>query len=131
MSWDESHPAISPWTAGLGCKCPRCGQGDLYDGLLEVRETCAVCGLDLRKADSGDGPAVFIVLILGAVVVLAALLLESALSPAIWVHLAIWPIVIIAGAIAMLRPAKALMIALQFKHKAEDTGTLDRDSDEA
>jgi uncharacterized protein (DUF983 family) len=127
MSWEDTHPDVSPFYAGLHCRCPRCGEGPLYDGLLQVAERCEICGLDLRKADSGDGPAVFIILILGAVVVLFALLLESWGEPPIWVHLAIWPVVIIAGAIAMLRPAKALLIALQFKNKAEDTGSLDHD----
>lgn len=127
MSWEDTHPHVSPLYAGLHCRCPRCGEGPLYDGLLQVAERCKVCGLDLQKADSGDGPAVFIILILGAVVVLFALLLESWVEPPIWVHLAIWPVVIIAGAVAMLRPAKALLIALQFKNKAEDTGSLDHD----
>ena len=127
MSWDDSQPAVSPYRAGLNCRCPRCGEGRLFKGLLEVRPQCETCGLDLSKADSGDGPAVFIILILGAVVVLAALLLESLISPALWVHMAIWPVVIIAGSIWMLRPAKSLLIALQFKNKAEDTGRLERD----
>jgi uncharacterized protein (DUF983 family) len=128
MSWDDSQPAVSPYRAGLNCRCPRCGEGRLFKGLLEVRPECEVCGLDLSKADSGDGPAVFIILILGAVVVLLALLLESLISPALWVHMALWPVVIIAGSIWMLRPAKALLIALQFKNKAEDTGQLDGDA---
>ncbi|MBK1696720.1 DUF983 domain-containing protein [Rhodovibrio salinarum] len=127
MSWDDSQPAISAYQAGLHCRCPRCGRGPLFKGLLEVRPECEVCGLDLSKADSGDGPAVFIIMILGTVVVMLALLLESLASPALWVHMAIWPAVIIAGSIWMLRPAKALLIALQFKNKAEDTGQLDRD----
>jgi uncharacterized protein (DUF983 family) len=129
MSWDDSQPAVSPYRAGLTCRCPRCGQGALFKGLLEVRPQCEVCSLDLSKADSGDGPAVFIILILGAVVVLLALLLESLIGPALWVHMAIWPVVIVAGSIWMLRPAKALLIALQFKNKAEDTGRLDRETD--
>jgi uncharacterized protein (DUF983 family) len=129
MSWEDTHPAVSPFAAGLRCRCPRCGEGPLFAGLLEVRAQCRVCGLDLQKADPGDGPAVFIILILGALVVLAALLLEAAAGPPLWLHMAIWPVVIVAGAIAMLRPAKALLVALQFRNKAEDTGTLDRDPD--
>ncbi|MDZ7713624.1 MAG: DUF983 domain-containing protein [Rhodovibrio sp.] len=131
MSWDDSQPAVSPYRAGLNCRCPRCGQGPLFKGLLDVRPRCEVCGLDLSKADSGDGPAVFIILILGAVVVLLALLLESLISPALWVHMALWPAVIVAGSIGMLRPAKALLIALQFQNKAEDTGQLERDDPDA
>jgi len=120
MSWEESRPQVSPVLAGLHCRCPRCGQGGLYRGMLQVADRCPVCGLDLREADSGDGPAVFIVLILGAVVVLLALLLEALAGPPIWLHLLLWPPVILIGAVAMLRPAKALLIALQFKHKARE-----------
>ena len=60
-------PPVPPLRAGLGCRCPRCGRGRLYNGLLTVVDRCAVCGLDLSPHDSGDGPAVFVILILGAV----------------------------------------------------------------
>jgi len=125
MSWHESERRVSPFSAGLRCRCPHCGEAPLFDGLLQVRRRCGVCGLDLRAADSGDGPAVFIILILGALVVLAAILLESAVGPPLWVHAAIWPVVIIGGAIAMLRPAKALLIALQYRHNAREAGLHD------
>ena len=109
--------------AGVRSRCPRCGQGRLYTGLLQVADRCAVCGLDLEAADSGDGPAVFIVLILGALVVPLALGLESLAGPPLWLHMLLWPPVILGGTVAMLRPAKALLIALQFKHKASDSGS--------
>jgi uncharacterized protein (DUF983 family) len=92
-----------------------------------VAEICAVCGLDLSKQDSGDGPAIFIIFILGFIVVPLALLVEAKLEPPMWVHVAIWPVVIIAGALAMLRPMKAVIIALQFKHGASEGGRVDYD----
>jgi uncharacterized protein (DUF983 family) len=122
MSWDESTARVSPFAAGLRCRCPRCGEGTLYDGVLQVTDNCNVCGLDLKKADSGDGPAVFIILILGAIVVPLAFILETAAGPPLWLHALVWPVVIFGGSIGLLRPAKALLIALQFKHKAADTG---------
>ena len=121
------HGRVSPLAAGLGCRCPRCGRGRLFRGYLTVRERCDVCGLDLRKADSGDGPAVFLIFILGALVVPLALLVESALEPPLWVHMALWPIVILALALGMLRPAKAYMVALQFRHRASESGRVDYD----
>lgn len=127
MSWNESAARVSPFYAGLKCRCPRCGRGHLYKGVLDVADTCSVCGVNLKQADSGDGPAVFIILILGALIVPLALLLETAAGPPLWVHAAIWPLVIIAGAVGLLRPAKALLIALQFKHKAADTGLREAD----
>jgi uncharacterized protein (DUF983 family) len=109
-------PAISPIRAALGCRCPRCGQGRLFAGLLNVRGACEVCGLDFSAQDAGDGPAVFVILFLGLIVVALAALVEIKFSPPIWVHLVLWTPFIIVGAIAMLRPLKAGLIALQYRH---------------
>lgn len=81
-----------------------------------------MCDLDLRAQDSGDGPAVFVILILGFVVVALALMVEAKFEPPLWVHAALWSIVIVVGALALLRPFKATLIALQFKHRR---GTFD------
>ena len=112
----NDYPAISPIRAALGCRCPRCGQGRLFAGLLSVRGACEVCGLDLSGQDAGDGPAVFVILFLGLIVVALAALVEVKFSPPIWIHLVLWTPFIIVGAIAMLRPLKAGLIALQYRH---------------
>jgi uncharacterized protein (DUF983 family) len=112
----NDFPAISPIRAALGCRCPRCGQGRLFTGLLDVRGACEVCGLDLSGQDAGDGPAVFVILFLGLIVVALAALVEIKFSPPIWIHLVLWTPFIILGAIAMLRPLKAGLIALQYRH---------------
>jgi uncharacterized protein (DUF983 family) len=117
----------SPLKAGLLCRCPRCGEGSLYNGLLTVADTCTVCGFDLRAQDSGDGPAVFVILILGAVVVALALLTESAFSPPLWLHAVLWPPLIIGGAFGMLRIFKALLIAMQYRHRVAGFGEPGRD----
>ncbi|HZT50584.1 MAG TPA: DUF983 domain-containing protein [Stellaceae bacterium] len=103
--------------AALGCRCPRCGTGRLYEGLLTVAARCSHCGLDLRAQDAGDGPAVFVVFILGALVVGLAILVEVLFAPPLWVHVVLWTPVILGGAIAMLRPLKAGLIALQYRHR--------------
>ncbi len=121
------YPRLSPFGTGIACRCPRCGKGPLFDGFLNVAAQCSVCELDLKKADSGDGPAVFIIFILGFLVVPLALLFESNFAPPMWQHMAIWPAVIIGGALALLRPMKGVMIALQYRHKASDSGTVDYD----
>ena len=77
MSGTGHNPQRPAFAAGLACRCPRCGQGPLYSGFLSVAERCDVCRLDLQKADSGDGPAVFIIFILGFLVVPLALLFEQ------------------------------------------------------
>ena len=127
MSQPAYYPRLSPFSTGIACKCPRCGQGKLYDGFLTVAETCSSCGLDLKKADSGDGPAVFIIFILGFLVVPLALLFEAQVAPPLWVHMVIWPVVILGGALGLLRPMKGIMIALQYRHKASESGTVEYD----
>jgi len=102
--------------AAFACRCPRCGEGRLFTGLLNVRPSCAACGLDLSQQDAGDGPAVFVILLLGLVVVGLAAIVEIKFAPPIWVHLVLWTPLILGGAILMLRPLKAGLIALQYKH---------------
>jgi uncharacterized protein (DUF983 family) len=120
---EDWYPPVSPLAAGLGCKCPRCGRGRLFAGLLRVAERCEACGLDLAKQDSGDGPAVFVILILGFIVVGLALWVEFAYEPPFWVHAVLWIPLIVFGALLMLRPFKATLIALQYKHRwSEERG---------
>ena len=117
MSGGARHfPPISLTRAALACRCPRCGEGALFTGLLTVRPSCPACGLDLSAQDAGDGPAVFVIFFLGLIVVGLAAIVEIKLSPPIWVHMALWTPLIIGGAILMLRPLKAGLIALQFRH---------------
>jgi uncharacterized protein (DUF983 family) len=117
-------PAAVSWLrAALSCRCPRCGRGHLFDGLLKVRPACEVCGLDLSAQDAGDGPAVFVILVLGLIVVTLAALVEVEFSPPIWVHLLLWTPLILGGSIAMLRPFKAGLIALQYRHRLLDASS--------
>jgi uncharacterized protein (DUF983 family) len=111
-----NFPAVSPLGAALGCRCPRCGKGKLFAGLLSVRQACEICGLDFSAQDAGDGPAVFVILVLGLIVVGLAACIEIRFSPPIWVHLMLWTPLVLGGAIAMLRPLKAGLIALQYRH---------------
>jgi len=113
----NDFPAVSLVRAALSCRCPRCGRGRLYAGLLNVRSECEVCGLDLSGQDAGDGPAVFVIFFLGLIVVGLAALVEIKFSPPMWLHLVLWTPFIIVVAIAMLRPLKAGLIALQYRHR--------------
>jgi uncharacterized protein (DUF983 family) len=117
---DGFQPPVSVVSAALFCRCPRCGQGKLYDGLLSVAPRCARCGLDLRAQDAGDGPAAFVVLILGAISVAFAILIEAKFEPPAWIHLVLWPPVVIGGGILLMRHLKAGMIALQYYHRTLD-----------
>jgi uncharacterized protein (DUF983 family) len=120
-------PRRSALATGLACRCPRCGRGALYSGFLTVAERCGECGLDLRKADSGDGPAVFVIFILGFLVVPLALWVEAQFAPPMWLHVVLWPPLILGGSLGLLRPMKGVLIALQYRHKASDSGTVKYD----
>lgn len=118
---DKAHFApVSPVAAGLRCTCPRCGQGRLYDGVLTPAKGCMACGLDYAFIDSGDGPAVFVILILGFVIAGIALVFETAFEPPLWLHAIIWIPVVIVASLWALRVTKAFMIALQFRTKAQE-----------
>jgi len=120
-AWAKALTA-NPALAGLACRCPNCGQGKLFDGYLRVAEQCETCGFDLRAADSGDGPAVFIILIVGFVACFGMLFTEIAYRPPIWVELSVWPLVGALLCLALLRPAKGLMLAMQFHNRASEAG---------
>ncbi|TAK48497.1 MAG: DUF983 domain-containing protein [Xanthobacteraceae bacterium] len=120
----DPHPraSVSPFVAGLTCKCPRCGKGRLFDGFLTLRPRCETCGLDFAFIDSGDGPAVFVIMLAGGVVVACALVVEILYRPPFWLHAMLWFPLILATTLLPLRPVKALLIALQFHHKAAPGG---------
>lgn len=114
----EPYSEVSPFRAGLLCRCPRCGEGKLYKGLLTVAERCDACELDLTAQDSGDGPAVFVIFIIGMLAVGLAAIVELTYAPPTWVHLIYQVPFVVGGSILLLRPLKALLIALQYRHKA-------------
>jgi len=106
--------------AGLSCSCPRCGKGKLFQGFLTLRSVCGQCGLDFNFADAGDGPAVFVILLGGAIVVFAALMTEVVYQPPYWVHALLWLPLILLVTLGPLRPIKGLLIAVQYHHKAAE-----------
>ncbi len=116
---------VSPLRAGLSCACPRCGRGRLFAGFLDVAGRCDVCGLDLGQQNSGDGPAFFIIMIVGFIVVGLALVVEMSFSPPAWLHLVLWLPLCLVLSVALLRPFKGVMIALQYRHRVQ----FDRDHD--
>jgi uncharacterized protein (DUF983 family) len=112
---------------GLACKCPRCGLGRLYAGFLDLSPSCEHCGLDYAFIDAGDGPAIFIIMLAGAIVVGCALVVEVRYQPPFWLHAALWLPLIVATTLLPLRSMKALLIAVQFHHKAAPGRLIDRE----
>lgn len=118
---------VSPHAAALKGRCPSCGEGALYKGYLALADHCDHCGLDFKKYDQADGPAVFVMFIVGFLVVIPAAAVEIMYQPPYWLHAALW---IPWGAfwvLVTLRPIKSWLVAEQFKHKAEE-GRLDDQS---
>lgn len=116
MSHD--YPPQSPYAVGLAGRCPRCGDGRLFSGFLTVRPHCENCGLDLAFADSGDGPAVFVTLLAGFLVMGLGLWVMLRFDPPFWVFLLIFIPLTIIVCMGMLRPLKGLLVALQYANKA-------------
>ena len=110
----------NPLLAGLSGRCPNCGEGFLFDGFLKVAARCEACGYDLSKADSGDGPAVFIILIGGFLVAFGAVITEFTIHPPIWVNLIIWLPMTAVISLGLMRPLKGVMLAAQFMNKASE-----------
>lgn len=115
-------PDPGPIKHALACRCPKCGAGKLYPALFDLRlnERCPSCGLDLSQSDSADGPAVFLIFILGVLLVPAALLVDHLMMPPLWVHVVIWGAVGLGLILATLKPLKAYIIGLQYKHRPWD-----------
>jgi uncharacterized protein (DUF983 family) len=118
----DENDVASALRAGLLGRCPRCGEGRLFQGpfTLRLRDRCDACGMSYGFVDSGDGPAVFVIIVLGFLVMGAALIVEFKLSPPLWVHLVVWAPLTVVLAFALLRPMKAMLIALQYRNKAEE-----------
>jgi len=110
--------ALSPFATGLAGRCPRCGKGRLFAGFVTVAPRCGVCDLDLSFADAGDGPAVFVSLVAGFVVLGAALAVEIAWEPPLWIYPVVFTPVAVAVCLGLLRPFKGLLIASQYVNRA-------------
>lgn len=129
----ESHdhktevPLSSTIWSGIVGRCPACHKGKMFSGYLTVAPSCNVCGLNFDFADSGDGPAIFVMLVTGFIIVGAALYVEVAYQPPYWVHAIIWGSVALVLPLLLLRSFKGVLIALQYRHRAEE-GKLDSDA---
>jgi uncharacterized protein (DUF983 family) len=110
---------ISPFLAGVRGRCPNCGTGALFSGFLGLQPRCSACRYDFARVDSGDGPAVFVIIIAGFLMVFGALVSDLAFRPPIWVDLAFWLPAGVIVCLALLRPAKGLMIAAQIRNRGE------------
>jgi uncharacterized protein (DUF983 family) len=107
----------SPVAAALTGACPRCGNRTLFDGMVRFASNCRACDLDFAAFNVGDGPAAFLILIVGALVTVGALTLDAMFEPPFLVHL-IWLPVGLALTILGLRVGKAWLLGQEYRHKA-------------
>ena len=114
------HPDLSPLATGLRGSCPRCGRGRLFAGYLTVADRCEACGLDYGFAEAGDGAAWFVMLIAGGLAVAGALFVEIAWQPAYWIHALVAIPLAVLLPLAMLRPVKGVLIAQQYRTRADE-----------
>jgi len=105
---------------GLGGRCPRCRNGSLFAAFVTVRKKCEACGLDYSFADAGDGPAIFVILFSGFIVVGSALVVEVLYQPPFWLHAVLWGPLILIVTLLPLRLIKGLLIVLQYHHDAAE-----------
>jgi len=103
----------------LNGSCPRCGVPGLFDGWVRFAARCRSCELDFASFNVGDGPAAFLILIVGALVTIGALVLDAVAEPAWWVHL-IWIPITAALTIGGLRIGKAWLLAQEYRHRAHE-----------
>ena len=110
---------LSPLAAALRGACPRCGQKTLFAGMVRFANACRSCGLDFVRFNVGDGPAAFLILVVGAVLTVAAVVVDLSFEPPYWVHL-VWLPVGAALTIIGLRIGKAFLLAQEFRHHARE-----------
>ena len=118
----EPVPASSPSIvqAGLHGLCPRCGKPTLFAGWIRFADRCRACGLDFAGFNVGDGPAAFLTMILGTIVVALAIALELTLHPPLWVHMLIWIPFTTVSVIGSLRLAKGALMAAEYRNAARE-----------
>lgn len=111
---------VSPIQSALRGLCPRCGGRTLFAGLASFAPGCRACGLDYASFNVGDGPAAFLIFIVGGIVVALAIALELSVSPPWWLHVLLWLPLTAILTIGLLRLAKGLLLALEYRHRARE-----------
>lgn len=119
MPVEDLYPPQSPYRTGLHGLCPRCGQGRLFTGFITVAPRCEICDMDFAFADAGDGPAVFVTLLAGFVVMGLALWTQIVFEPPMWLFMLIFLPLVLFVSMGMLRPLKGVLVSLQYRNKAE------------
>ncbi len=119
----KGQPGIA--AAALFGLCPQCASRTLFDGVAQFAPECRVCALDFTRFNVGDGPAGFLTLIIGALIVGLALWLEVSFTPPFWLHALLWIPLTFLCVIFGLRAAKAALLYAEFAQDAGESGRHD------
>lgn len=114
----KGQPALRE--AALFGLCPRCGARTLFAGWIKFADNCRACGLDYSRFNVGDGPAAFLTLIVGGLVVMLAMWVQIAAEPPFWVHVVLWLPLTVALVIGGLRLAKAWLLITEYRRSAAE-----------
>jgi uncharacterized protein (DUF983 family) len=99
--------------------CPQCGERTLFAGTARFAPTCRMGGLDFAAFNVGDGPAAFLILIVGAIVAVSAIMFDQAVSPPWWMHI-VWLPVGLGLTLYGLRLGKAALLFQEYRHRARE-----------
>ncbi|KRB82506.1 hypothetical protein ASE00_10635 [Sphingomonas sp. Root710] len=110
----------APLDAAIRGLCPRCGAPGLFATFLRFADICPACGLDYRGFNVGDGAAAFLIMIVGGLVSLLAIIVELTYAPPFWLHLLLWAPLTLILTIGLLRIAKGLLLALEYRNAARE-----------
>jgi uncharacterized protein (DUF983 family) len=119
LSAEGKANELSSLQAALKGDCPRCGAHTLFRGWVTFSDKCRACGLDYSSFNVGDGPAAFLIFIVGTITVVGALVVDGTFSPTWWVHL-VWIPVAAALTIGGLRVSKGWLLAQEYRHRARE-----------
>jgi uncharacterized protein (DUF983 family) len=114
----KGQPGLA--AAALFGLCPQCGARSLFGGIASFAPRCPACGLDYSRFNVGDGPAAFLIMVIGAAVMGLALWLEVSLAPPVWVHVVLWVPVVIGATLGGLRLTKAALLITEFRRNARE-----------
>lgn len=110
----------TPLQSGITGACPRCGARTLFDGPVHFAARCRACNLDYAGFNVGDGPAAFLTLVIGALVVALALAVELSFKPPFWVHILLWVPFTAAAVVFGLRVGKGVLLSLEYRNAARE-----------
>ncbi len=115
------RPLLYSLMTGVKCRCPRCGKGKLFEGLLKFSKQCSICSLNYDFQDIGDGASIFVMFAVGILLVPIAILFQVSFNPPFWLHIFIWAPLLTLSCIFLLRPVKGILLALQYRYNAEES----------